>query len=78
MPVRPVPARRLTPVAVAIVGGDASPPHNRYEEALRKNNALDFDDLLGHTVALLRSAPAVQERYVRQFRCGGGCWVPVR
>lgn len=58
--------------------GHASPPHNRYEEALRKNNALDFDDLLGHTVALLRSAPAVQERYVRQFRCGGGCWVPVR
>lgn len=42
----------------------------RYERALRQNNALDFDDLLGQTVALLRSAPAVRERYVRRFRCG--------
>lgn len=42
----------------------------RYERALRQNNALDFDDLLGQTVALLRSAPAVRERYLRRFRCG--------
>ncbi|PRW20204.1 ATP-dependent DNA helicase isoform B [Chlorella sorokiniana] len=40
----------------------------RYEQALRQNNALDFDDLLGQTVALLRTAPAVRERYLRQFR----------
>ncbi|KAI7840013.1 hypothetical protein COHA_006278 [Chlorella ohadii] len=40
----------------------------RYEAALRTNNALDFDDLLGLTVALLRSVPAVRERYLRRFR----------
>lgn len=42
----------------------------RYETALRQNNAVDFDDLLGLTVALLRALPAVRERYLRRFRCG--------
>ena len=44
-------------------------PLHRYEQALRDNNALDFDDLLGLTVGLLRGAPAVRERLARHFRC---------
>src|SRR5258708_18694717 len=39
-----------------------------YEERLRKNNALDFDDLLIKAVRLLRDVPEVRERYNNQFR----------
>src|SRR5437588_9078370 len=39
-----------------------------YEERLHKNNALDFDDLLIKTVALLRDVPEVRERYNDRFR----------
>lgn len=39
-----------------------------YEERLRKNNALDFDDLLIKAVRLLRDVPEVRERYNYQFR----------
>jgi DNA helicase-2/ATP-dependent DNA helicase PcrA len=39
-----------------------------YEEHLRKNNALDFDDLLIKTVRLLRDVPEVRERYNERFR----------
>ena len=44
----------------------------RYEQALRANNALDFDDLLGLAVALLRRSDDVRQRYQRRFRCGPG------
>ena len=40
----------------------------RYERALRQNNAVDFDDLLGLTVALLRRRDDVRERYQRRFK----------
>ncbi len=40
----------------------------QYEERLRKNNALDFDDLLIKAVCLLRDVPEVRERYNNQFR----------
>ena len=40
----------------------------QYEERLRKNNALDFDDLLIKAVRLLRDVPEVRERYNNQFR----------
>jgi len=39
-----------------------------YEERLRNNNALDFDDLLIKTVQLLRRVPAVRERYNDKFK----------
>ena len=39
-----------------------------YEERLRKNNALDFDDLLIKAVRLLRDVPEVRGRYNNQFR----------
>ena len=39
-----------------------------YEKALRKANALDFDDLLVWLVRLFEEVPAVKERYQDQFR----------
>ena len=39
-----------------------------YQEALRKNNALDFDDLLLRTVQLFRENPQVLEMYRERFR----------
>lgn len=39
-----------------------------YEERLRNNNALDFDDLMIKTVQLLRRSPEVRELYNNKFR----------
>lgn len=39
-----------------------------YKKELRKNNALDFDDLLLEAVRLLKSSAEVQERYNRRYR----------
>ena len=39
-----------------------------YEERLRNNNALDFDDLLIKTVQLLRRVAEVREKYNDKFR----------
>jgi DNA helicase-2/ATP-dependent DNA helicase PcrA len=40
----------------------------RYVEALRRNRALDFDDLLLRTVELFEAAPHVREKYAQRFR----------
>ncbi len=42
--------------------------YREYQETLRKNNALDFDDLIRLTVYLLRACPEVLENYQRRFR----------
>ena len=39
-----------------------------YRKELRKNNALDFDDLLLEAVRLLKSSAEVRERYNRRYR----------
>jgi len=39
-----------------------------YTDELRKNNALDFDDLLLETVRLLKASTEVRERYQRRYR----------
>ncbi|MDQ2852575.1 MAG: UvrD-helicase domain-containing protein, partial [Actinomycetota bacterium] len=39
-----------------------------YQRRLRAANALDFDDLIGETVALLQAFPDVAEYYHRRFR----------
>ena len=39
----------------------------RYQQTLRKNNALDFDDLLMMTVQLLRQDEALREHYQNRF-----------
>ena len=38
-----------------------------YEEALRRNNAFDFDDLIGKPVALFVAKPAVLRKYQMMF-----------
>ena len=40
----------------------------RYEEALRKNNALDFDDLQLKALALFDAQPGVRDLYAQRFR----------
>uniref|UniRef100_E6QKC9 ATP-dependent DNA helicase n=1 Tax=mine drainage metagenome TaxID=410659 RepID=E6QKC9_9ZZZZ len=42
--------------------------YESYRKELRKNNALDFDDLLLETVRLLKSSSEVRERYQRRYR----------
>src|SRR6267378_6082467 len=39
-----------------------------YEERLRQNNALDFDDLMIKTVRLLRNVAEVREKYNNKFK----------
>ena len=39
-----------------------------YEEALRRSNAMDFDDIILHTVRLLRENPDVLSYYRRKFK----------
>nr|WP_281220880.1 UvrD-helicase domain-containing protein [Nocardia salmonicida] len=39
-----------------------------YQRRLRTANAMDFDDLIGETVALLQNHPQVAEYYRRRFR----------
>jgi len=39
----------------------------RYQEELKKNNALDFDDLIMYTVKLLEEHPAVSKKYHSEF-----------
>ncbi|PZP17305.1 MAG: ATP-dependent DNA helicase PcrA [Brachybacterium faecium] len=42
--------------------------YTNYAERLRQANAVDFDDLIGLTVQLLRENPAIREGYRRRFR----------
>ncbi len=42
--------------------------YKSYKEELRKNNALDFDDLLLEAVRLLKVSAEVRERYQRRYR----------
>lgn len=42
--------------------------YTQYQERLRLANAVDFDDLIGLTVALLRDNPAIREGYRRRFK----------
>lgn len=42
--------------------------YKEYQDQLKKNNALDFDDLIFKTVDLLRTSPDVREYYQERFR----------
>ncbi len=42
--------------------------YRAYQEALEKNNALDFDDIICKTVELFRNCPEVLESYQERFR----------
>ena len=39
----------------------------RYEAALRRNGAVDFDDLLGRTLEMFEAHPEIQERYAERY-----------
>ena len=41
---------------------------SRYQAELRRNNAFDFDDLIGETVFLFRNHPDIAAQYQRKFR----------
>lgn len=41
--------------------------YKRYQEKLLENNAVDFDDLLGYTVRLLRDHPNILAKYQRRY-----------
>ena len=41
---------------------------SRYQRELQRNNAFDFDDLIGETVHLFRAFPDVAAQYQRKFR----------
>ena len=43
--------------------------YREYQAALRKNNALDFDDLIVKTVELFEKCGAVLEYYQERFKC---------
>jgi DNA helicase-2/ATP-dependent DNA helicase PcrA len=45
-----------------------SAAYSEYQLALKKNNALDFDDLIVKTVELLKNCPDVAENYHRRFQ----------
>jgi DNA helicase-2/ATP-dependent DNA helicase PcrA len=47
---------------------DIARVYARYADVLRAASALDFDDLLLQTVKLFEQAPAVRDRYSRQFQ----------
>ena len=42
--------------------------YGEYQRRLMRASAVDFDDLIGHTVALLQAFPDVAEYYHRRFR----------
>ncbi len=42
--------------------------YKRYQQKLRQNNGLDFDDLIMITVRLFREQPEVLEKYQQKFR----------
>ena len=42
--------------------------YKEYQSLLKKNNALDFDDIIVKTVELFRSCPEVLENYQNRFR----------
>ncbi len=42
--------------------------YGEYQRRLMRASAVDFDDLIGHTVALLQSFPEVATQYHRRFR----------
>lgn len=42
--------------------------YDEYQRRLRAANALDFDDLLGETVAVLQAFPQIAQYYRRRFR----------
>lgn len=60
--------REYSRTAVDSFGRVVADVYPAYNRKLRVNNALDFDDLIGCAVKLLRDAPSVCEEIQRRFR----------
>ncbi|WP_182101913.1 DNA helicase PcrA [Niallia taxi] len=63
----------ITPEEYAKTAGDyfsqiASDVYTEYQRRLRKNHALDFDDLIMQTIHLFQRVPEVLEYYQRKFQ----------
>lgn len=58
-------ARRNTPAPATLVAG----VYAAYEELTTRNQVLDFDDLLLHTVAALEDHPMVAQEFRDRYRC---------
>ena len=50
------------------IGSRIAKAYREYQDTLRKNNALDFDDLIMKTVELFKNDPQVLESYQDRFR----------
>lgn len=50
------------------VGRKIAQVYQEYQDTLKKNNALDFDDLLCKTVELFKACPDVLNYYQERFR----------
>ncbi|NWJ44628.1 MAG: UvrD-helicase domain-containing protein [Chloroflexi bacterium] len=60
--------RQFREVAQTYFEEIAARVYERYQELLRTNRALDFDDLIGQTIRLLRENKEVLERYQERYR----------
>ncbi|MCD7726021.1 MAG: UvrD-helicase domain-containing protein [Clostridiales bacterium] len=49
-------------------GAQIAKAYKEYQNLLRKNNALDFDDLIVKTIELFKSCPEVLDSYQNRFR----------
>ncbi|MEY3567752.1 MAG: hypothetical protein RL587_191 [Actinomycetota bacterium] len=58
-------AKRIEPESAQ---GVLATVYREYQNRLRRSNAVDFDDLISHTVALLQLNPQVKESYRRRFK----------
>ena len=42
--------------------------YHEYQQRLKENNALDFDDIINYTIKLLKNNPDICEEYAKKFR----------
>ena len=50
------------------IKGMSSKVYREYQETLKKNNAMDFDDLIVKTVELFKACPEILQMYQNRFR----------
>jgi DNA helicase-2/ATP-dependent DNA helicase PcrA len=65
---RPHEPRRLSRNTEGYIAENVAEVYDLYQRRLYENNAMDFDDLIMQTVALLELFPEVRERYQTRFK----------
>ncbi|ORA33643.1 DNA helicase PcrA [Mycobacterium aquaticum] len=66
--IRPEQAAAEASEAAEEMAGIVAQVYAEYQRRLRAANALDFDDLIGETVAVLQAFPQIAQYYRRRFR----------